>query len=193
MLASSPLQAYTGTYPYPKWFFSPRDSSTGHALFRLYGYEGSARNLFVLSCNRSPRVSATVELIPPFALEEPLRQTASASARKTTVTISDHSTGSRSENTVLFQTPGEYDKISAFIEITSEKSLFEFLQLLRHEELLVKWDQTEMEYLLIQNETTNSLFIANFRAKLKEKKYEEVSYQDVFVHCSKLWTPASYN
>jgi hypothetical protein len=107
--------AQTGSFPYPKWFFSPRDSTSQKLTFRMFGFEGMARNLFVLSCIKDNKnAPVTIELIPPKALEAKLRSSAFASPRPTTVRFVS------SQNTILFEGPGEYDKIAAFIDLKSD-------------------------------------------------------------------------
>lgn len=86
------------------------------------------------------------------------------------------------------ESPGEYDKIAAFVDISSEKQLFNFVQLFQSltSKYLVQWEQAKMEYLLEINEVMNDQFINNFRANLTEARFEELSGQDVFIKCAQL-------
>jgi hypothetical protein len=169
----------TVSSPYAKWFFSPRDSSSDELMFRMFGYEGMARNLFVLYCKKDHE-AVTVELIPPKALEERLRKSASAKFKPTTVKFLD------SQNTAVFQERGEYDKIAAFIDFFSGERLFKFLQLFQNDKLLVRWDRAGIEYLLWANNVDDEQFITIFRPQFRER-YEEISYQEVYVRCGRLW------
>jgi hypothetical protein len=174
--------------PYPKWFFSFRDSSPRELIFRMFGYEGMARNLFVLSCKGGRNVSSSLELIPPKGLEQKLRTFASAVPKATTVRVFDGEGALTRLAEPLFESRGEYDKIAAFIDMSAEEQLFAFLQLLQHEKLLVRWEQANIQYILHSNEYNNDQFVAAFRAKLLEGRHEELSYQDVYIRCSKLWS-----
>jgi hypothetical protein len=167
--------------PYPKWFFSFRDSSPTELTFRMFGYEVMARNLFVLSCKGGRNVSASLELIPPKGLEQKLKKSASAVLKATTVKVFN------GDGEPLFESRGEYDKIAAFIDMSTEEQLFAFLQLFQNEKLLVRWEQASIQYILYSNEYNNDQFVAAFQAKLLEARHEELSYQDVYIRCAKLW------
>ena len=110
--------------PYPKWFFSFRDSSPKELIFRMFGYEGMARNLFVLSCKGGRDVSASLELIPPKGLEQKLRTIASAVSKATTVKVFDGEGALSRLSEPLFEHRGEYDKIAAFIDMSTEEQFF---------------------------------------------------------------------
>lgn len=174
--------------PYPKWFLSFRDSSPTELTFRMFGYEVMARNLFVLSCKGGRNVSVSLELIPPKGLEQQLRKSASAVLRATTVKVFNGEVALTHHGKPLFESQGEYDKIAAFIDMFTEERLFAFLQLFQHEKLLVRWEQANIHYMLYSNEYNKDQFVAAFRAKLLEAQHEELSYQDVYVRCSKLWS-----
>ena len=173
--------------PYPKWFFSVRDSSPTELTFRMFGYEVMARNLFVLSCRGGRNVSASLELIPPKGLEQKLRKSASAVLKATTVKVFNGDGTSARSAEALFESRGEYDKIAAFIDMSTEEQLFAFLQLFQNEKLLVRWEQASIQYILYSNEYSNDQFVAAFQAKLLEARHEELSYQDVYIRCAKLW------
>jgi hypothetical protein len=89
----------------------------------MFGHEGIARNLFVLTCKRQPNTPITVEFIPPKALEERLRTTAAATAKQTDVKIFDAESKAAREAGPIFQSVGEYDKIAAFVDMSSEQQL----------------------------------------------------------------------
>jgi hypothetical protein len=147
----------------------------------MFGFEGMARNLMVLTCtNANRKAPVTVELIPPKSLEQMLRTTASARPKPTSIKFITR------QNTTLFESRGEYDKIAAFIDIRSDDQFFAFLQLFQNEELLVRWDRANFEYLLLVNEVSISQFITTFRSQL-QGRYEELSYQDVYIRCNELW------
>jgi hypothetical protein len=55
----------------------------------MFGYEGMARNLFVLTCMNDLKTPVTVELIPPKGLEQRLVEIASARPTRTAVKILD--------------------------------------------------------------------------------------------------------
>jgi hypothetical protein len=175
----------TVTFPYPKWFLNSRDSSPANLVFRMYGYEGMARNLFVLTCRMDTSEPITVEMIPPKGLEQRLRRLAPATPKRTAIKILDGS--SKSGDAVLFQHPGEYDKIAAFIDLSSDDQFFAFLQLFQYEKLLVRWEQAGFEYLLERTEVYMDLFAEQFRNKFLEAQNEELSYQDVYLKCGRLW------
>jgi hypothetical protein len=174
------------TFPYPKWFFSPEDSSPDKLMFRMYANEGGvARNLFVLTCDREPRFSVWLEVIPPKGLEERLRRTASATLSPTSIAIYH---GRRaSKNGLLFETSAEYDKIAAFVDLGSERRLQEFLQLFDRDQLFVRWDRARIEYALLRNRLSIEQFTKNFGPVLRERRVQELPHQEVFLRCSKLW------
>lgn len=127
----------------------------------------------------------TVELIPPKGLEQTLKTSASATPRETTIKFFDAK--SANKNTPVFEALGEYDKIAAFIDIPSDEQFFTFLQLLNIGEVLVRWDQAHIEYLLQTSDVYIDQFVTTFRPQLLEARNEEMSYQDVYIRCNKLW------
>jgi hypothetical protein len=172
----------TISFPYPKWFLSGRDSSPTELVFRMFGYEGMARNLFVLYCKKDVKPPVTVELIPPKGLEHRLRTSASARLRRTRISILD-----ADSRQARFESDGEYDKIAAFIDMKTDEQFFAFLQLFQNDNVLIHWAEANIEYLLEINEVTINQFMTNFRAKVLQAQNEELSYQDVYIRCNTLW------
>ena len=73
------------------------------------------------------------------------------------------------------------------MDLSSDKQFFAFLELFQNEELLVRWDQANFEYLLSVNEFQTQEFLKSFRSQLLQAQQEELSFQDVYIRCNKLW------
>jgi hypothetical protein len=147
-----------------------------------------ARNLFVLSGTKDSKVPVTVELIPPKGLEQTLKTSASATPRETTIKFFDAKSNLDNQNMPVFEALGEYDKIAAFIDIPSDDQFFTLLQLIQRGELLVRWDQAHIVYLLRTSDVYIDQCATTFRPQLLEARNEEMSYQDVYIRCNKLWS-----
>jgi hypothetical protein len=158
----------------------------------MFGYEGMARNLFVMKCNKSnprqPRV--TVEIIPPFDLADQLRTSATATLRNTTLEVFDgKALGTSSKRDPLFSASGEYDKISAFHDFSSEQDLLNFLKLFEFDQLLINWRGARMQYMLFnKNEVTTREFKEQFIVDMIKSGYYELSYQDLYLSCVKFFS-----
>src|SRR4051812_1552702 len=90
--------AQTASFPYPKWFFSAADSASSTLMFRMFGFEGIARNLLVLTCTKTKsQAPVIIELIPPKSLEQTLRTKAPARPKQTLIRFISP------QNTILFE------------------------------------------------------------------------------------------
>jgi len=134
-----------------------------------------ARNLFVLSCKGGRNVSASLELIPPKGLEQKLRKSAYAVLKATIVKIFNGEGALTRPAEPLFESRGAYDKIAAFIDMSTEEQLFGFLQLFQNEKLLVRWEQASIQYILYSNEYNNDQFVAAFKANYGRAAYSQAA------------------
>jgi hypothetical protein len=116
------------TTPYPSWFLSKTNTGVDELIFRLFSYEGIARNIFVLSCPRDDGTPVGIEFIPPKSLEAVLRARGPEELKPTGIVMDESSPMSRKKSADVKTYQGTYDKIAAFVHMESDKQLNSFLE-----------------------------------------------------------------
>ena len=169
---------------HPSWYlnmFATDQSQKDRLIFRRFAYEGNLRNIFVLSCPRNRTRPVTVEIIPPTALKDGLRKSAKAKLRPTTVVI-------ESEGGARLAFEGEYDKISAFLDFTSEDDFHKFLELtgLINQRSYIALQRAQMKFGLSNEDSLDDIFNSQFGSFFENGEAQKLSWQDVFVRCTEL-------
>jgi hypothetical protein len=167
-------------YLHPDWHlgFKKADNSDERLIFRRFAYEGTLRNIFVLSCPKNTTTPVSVEIIPPTALEQILRQNAMAKLQRSAIVI-------ESEGGTKLNSQGEFDKIAAFLDFRSENDFHTFLRLAgsANQYTYISVPGGKLKFGLSFGENLPEVFKTQFPHLFERDDVEQLSWQDVFIRC----------
>jgi hypothetical protein len=164
---------------HPDWFLFEADRGDHDVLFRAFAYEGAnMRNVFVLHCPSVASESVSVEIIPPTWYVAALEKNAPFDLRRSRITVSSPL------DTLVYS--GEFDKISAFIDLPSTDELKLFLSMTAERDVRIKVEAINLSWHFVRSERVRSQFPKMFPERAAEIEKSWLSWQDVYVHCGQL-------